>query len=250
MDEVIIAAADRGADFGPRWWSETESPKAWMSVRDADLYEALLHRIAERRGGREVRVVEWGAGRSTLWYTAFLETLGVPFRWLAIEHDRRFVQEMLSEQVRQRRSAAVVAADTPVAEIVHAVEANATVVVHFDAGTLRPAVPGYEADRLADLDDYVSLPEALGFTADIAVVDGRKRRRCVEAAGRILDEDGVVILHDAWRTYYQPAWREFASHRRFGDEWAIGAHRQTDFSEFLPWHAWQEPPRAETPSSP
>ena len=43
------------------------SHKAWMSIPDADLFEQiLLRKAAEGRG--QLRVLEWGAGKSTRWY--------------------------------------------------------------------------------------------------------------------------------------------------------------------------------------
>ncbi|MFI1196803.1 hypothetical protein ACH4T9_26590 [Micromonospora sp. NPDC020750] len=221
-----------------KWWSETESPKAWMSVRDADLYEALLHRVAELRAGEPLRVVEWGAGRSTLWYTSFLAALGVPYRWLALEHHGQFFQESLAPQLNQRPDA--VAVDHDDADTIRALlAANNTVAVGFGAGDLRPFLPGREADRHADLDAYVSLPRRLGLEWDMVVIDGRKRRRCVLEALDLLNPAGFVLLHDAWRTHYQCAWSEWTSGRRFGDEWWIGSRADTDFTDVLPWHAFE-----------
>jgi len=74
------------------WARRTMSRKALMSVRDADLYEALLHRLATRRDREALRVIEWGDGRSTIWYTHILESLGLPFQWVTIEHDGQYFQ--------------------------------------------------------------------------------------------------------------------------------------------------------------
>jgi hypothetical protein len=223
-----------------QWWSETESPKAWMSVRDADLLEELLHRLASRLDGAELRVVEWGAGRSTLWYTSFLDTLGVPYTWLAVEHNGGFFEEFVAERLRARRGAAVASGESvPTDELRRLLARNRVLAVTYDAGDLRPFLPGREADRAADLDDYVDLPQRLGFEPQLAIVDGRKRRRCVLEAAKLLGEDGQVVLHDAWRRHYQCAWSHFRSGRRFGDEWWIGAHRVTDFAELLAWHAFE-----------
>ncbi len=74
------------------WWTEASSPKAWMSVRDADLLEALLHRQAVERTS-PLRVLEWGSGRSTLWYTRYLELLRRDYLWVTIEHDQDFLIE-------------------------------------------------------------------------------------------------------------------------------------------------------------
>lgn len=229
------------ADFADdHWWSETESPKAWMSVRDADLLEELLHRLVSRLDGAELRVVEWGAGRSTLWYTSFLDTLGVPYTWLALEHDGAFFDDVVAERLRARPGTAIASAgSTGTDELAQLLADNKVLAVTYQGGDLRPFLPGREADRAADLDDYVSLPRRLGFGCHLAIVDGRKRRRCVLEAAELLTEDGQVLLHDAWRQHYQCAFSGFRSGRRFGDEWWIGAHRETDFTDRLVWHAFE-----------
>ena len=55
------------------------------------------------------------------------------------------------------------------------------------------------------LDEYVDYPTLLGLKFDFVIVDGRKRRRCIEVSKKIVSEDGVIILHDAQRPYYWPA---------------------------------------------
>lgn len=236
------------------WWTTTESPKAWMSVRDADLYEELLHRLVALRG-RRIRVVEWGAGRSTAWYTSFLDALGATYTWLSLEHHREFVDDHVRPALACRPGAVVVEHDgagvdvldhtartisVTLAEREEAAE-SVIVVVSFNHGYLRPDLPDHEHNRTADLRDYVSLPTRLiavtGGAVDLVVIDGRHRRRCVLAAADVAAPDGYVILHDAWRAHYQCAWSAWRSGRRFGDEWWIGAQRQTDFTEMLPWYA-------------
>ena len=227
------------------WWSETESPKAWMSIRDANLYEELLHQLSTRT--ERLRVLEWGAGRSTAWYTGFLDTLGVPYTWLALEHNRGFVDEHIRPSLSGRRGVTVVEHGASIGETAAAVRNAVTtgerqgggtvVVVSFDHGNLRPDLPDHEQDRLADLTDYTSLPAELGLSVDLAVVDGRHRRRCVLNAAEVVGPASYVILHDAWRAHYQCAWGAWRSGRRFGDEWWIGTHLDTDFTDVLPWYA-------------
>jgi hypothetical protein len=226
-------------DHDVGWWSETESPKAWMSVRDADLYEALLHRLVSLRGGEPLRVIEWGTGRSTLWFTRFLDDLGAPYRWLAIEHHREYFDSSVAPELASRPGAVVAHAEKlNGADIEGFLTGSGILAVSYDGGELFPGGEGRERDRLALLDDYVSLPARLGFSCDLAVVDGRKRRRCVLEAAGLVGRRGHVILHDAWRPYYQCAWSAFRSGRRFGDEWWIGSNRKTDFTGILPWHAF------------
>jgi hypothetical protein len=217
------------------WWSDTESPKAWMSVRDADLYEVLLHRVVDKCGGRTVRVVEWGAGRSTVWYTRFLDSLGVPYLWLALEHDRGFFEGEVAPELTQDTAVVVRYEDVRDHDLVGGTGVRCVV---FDYGSLFPGTPGREGDRLVPMDDYVGLPRALGVEADLVVIDGRQRRRCLLEAAGLIGKDGYVLLHDAWRAHYQCAFEGFRSGRRFGDEWWIGAQRDTDFSDVLPWYAF------------
>jgi hypothetical protein len=219
---------------------ERTSPKAWMTVRDADLYEGLLRILARRRSGVPIRVVEWGIGRSTLWYPGVLEALKVPYFWLALDHDWSFFESEIRGHLIGRPYTMIVRGDE-VSSIRHALtsQARGLCVVVYEAGELWPSVEGRERDREADLDEYVNLAGRLGRTYDLAVIDGRKRRRCLLEAARLLSVDGYAILHDAWRRHYQCAWNAFRSGRRFGDEWWIGSPTETDFTDVLPSHAFE-----------
>lgn len=64
----------------PEDWSH----KAWMSVRDADILERVIFRVAKVRGS--INVFEWGSGKSTKYFTAELARQNVPFTWSAVEH--------------------------------------------------------------------------------------------------------------------------------------------------------------------
>jgi hypothetical protein len=54
--------------------------------------------------------------------------------------------------------------------------------------------PNALVDRATNLDDYVRLPGTLGLRFHVLVVDGRKRRRCLEEAASLLEEGGVAML--------------------------------------------------------
>lgn len=56
-------------------------------------------------------------------------------------------------------------------------------------------------------DDYVQVADRFEpGSFDLVIVDGRKRVRCAEHARRLLSPRGVMILDDAQRTYYAPAY--------------------------------------------
>ena len=215
--------------------SEQESEKAWMTVRDGDLLELLLLAHAARIRS-PVDVLEWGAGRSSLYYSERLEQLGLLGSWLSVEHNREFFMSEIEPELARRASASYAFSEQGTATI-----GNATFsAVVFDGGDLQPYEEERREDRRADLDDYVALPASLGRRFDVAVVDGRKRRRCLLEASGLLSEDGIAILHDAWRPYYQCAFEAYAYSRRIGDELWVGAQRDPGLEEILPAHAFTE----------
>jgi predicted O-methyltransferase YrrM len=229
------------------WMSEQESEKAWMSVRDADLLELLLVAHAARSAAR-AKVLEWGAGRSTLWYSRALEQRNLLGSWVSLEHNREFFLSEVAPQLANHRSASYVLAENlgdgvraPGLREEHREEAAATVcAVVFDAGELHPYDPGREHDRQADLDDYVGLPASLDTRFDFVLVDGRKRRRCMLEAGRLLGDTGIVVLHDAWRTYYHCAFEAYRFSCRVGDMLWVGAQHDPDLGAILPAHAFRD----------
>lgn len=219
-------AADEGAaipddidwELDAKGWSE----KAFMSEVDVGILEQVLRR---KCAAQPARVLEWGSGRGTVHFCRMLRAAGCDFRWLSVEHDRSFVQAELVPHL----------SDVPGSRVIDAREACADPelicrsgsplqIVAFDAGPLRPFLARHRADRNAALDEYVSLPGRTGLRFDVVLVDGRKRRRCLIEASRLLAPGGIALLHDAWRPYYRCAFDAFARHKRFGDILWAGAH--------------------------
>jgi hypothetical protein len=92
----------------------------------------------------------------------------------------------------------------------------------------------FREDRHVDMDEYVNFPGQQNRRYDIILVDGRKRRRCLLEAAKLLKNDGVVLLHDAWRPYYNCAFDHFQSGRRIGDILWIGMQKpQSMLDNFL-----------------
>ncbi len=205
------------------------SDKAWMSETDADLFEAILRRNAESVGPAAssdapgpLEILEWGSGRSTLYYTGVLRELGVPFRWLSLEYNRDYFERELEPALGRLPDRRVVRFDEAVPAEGQDIgaeprSAQSVDLVVFDKGELLPMLRAHPEDRAADLDAYVDYPGRQGRRYDVVLVDGRKRRRCLVAASRMLAGQGVALLHDAWRPYYDCAFGAFRSDRRIGD---------------------------------
>lgn len=134
---------------------------------------------------KPIDVLEWGAGSSTAYFTRMLRDHGVSYRWLSLEHDRGWYEKVQSD----------LAGDANVE--VKWVETGA------DASNWRK-IP---------MDDYVNYPATLGRQFDFIFVDGRKRRRCLLEAKKLLKPGGVVFLHDAHRRYYHCAQDTYPDNR-------------------------------------
>lgn len=211
------------------------SPKAMMSFQDADLVEgALLGAFAGPGAGRVPRILEWGCGLSTLYYTRALAERG-EFLWVTLEYDRAFFEQRVAPYLTLWSNVQMVkvssAADVSAA-VADGVLTRGVVALVFDAGSLSPAQNAL--DRHADLDAYVDAPALLGTPFDVVMVDGRKRRRCLIEASRLVASDGAVLLHDAHRAYYHGAFSEYAQSHRIGDDLWIGGHAGADLSRFVP----------------
>ena len=210
------------------------SHKAWMSQIDADLLERVILRQG-RATPAPLRVLEWGAGRSTLYFTALLQAQGIHHHWVTLEYDQAFFNETLAPKLAGRPNCQVHRPDAG-----HAVEGgpldparSSLTCVTFNRGKLLPYLAGHEADRQADLDDYVNYPATLGTPFDFILVDGRKRRRCLLAAADLLAPGGLAMLHDAYRTYYQCAFTRYASQRMLGEILWIGSNAATNFIQWI-----------------
>ncbi|RFA27947.1 hypothetical protein CAI21_13575 [Alkalilimnicola ehrlichii] len=83
--------------------SDELSPFAWMSVRDGEIIKDILCGYA-RRAGRQLSILEWGSGLSTLSYTRILDDVGAAYRWLSLEYDRGYFEGELIAKLREREN--------------------------------------------------------------------------------------------------------------------------------------------------
>jgi len=208
------------------------SANAWMSKIDAELFERILLRQCWAAAGT-FSVLEWGAGRSTLYFADLLARMNQDFYWLSIDYDRVYVEQEIVPKLAGRPYARVIAAGPVAAPIERDPAAGGLDIVVFDVGRLLPFEKGHEQDRLVNLDDYVTYPTRLGQRYDVVFVDGRKRRRCLIEASQLLKAKGVVLAHDAYRTHYHCAFEHYRSHRMVGEILWIGSKYPTNFLKLI-----------------
>ncbi|MEX0651993.1 MAG: class I SAM-dependent methyltransferase [Candidatus Paceibacterota bacterium] len=151
-----------------------------MSKQEVEIIEGALLSY-----GAHVDVLEWGSGGSTVYFTEFLKKKGISYTWTSIEYNKIWY-ERITDIVKDDKG---------------------TSVVLFDVGNTDLKQPDVETD------EYVTYPATLKKQYDLIFIDGRKRRRCVLEAKKLLKQNGVVFLHDARRTYYHCVFSEYADSR-------------------------------------
>ena len=151
----------------------------------------ILKKILLAYGEKKLRVLEWGCGKSTIYYTKYLRSLEIDCEWYGIDNSREWF-----EWVRGRVDQA------GLEERVH------LYLFEFTPFWLKPewdwnnpGVCGFGPKEENEL-DYIYFPKKLNLKFDLIIVDARFRRRCLIEAQKLLAPQGLVILHDAQKVHY------------------------------------------------
>jgi predicted O-methyltransferase YrrM len=147
--------------------------KPWMRDDEVKAMEGVIRYL------RPARVLEWGAGGSTLHFSRLARLVEPKVLWVSVEHNPEWVASVLS-QVRMPDDDHINLIYTPRVE--RYVEC---------------------ARQPMTCDD-----ETRDFY-DLILVDGIERELCLRYAANILSTRGVIVLHDASRTQYHVAMREY-----------------------------------------
>lgn len=173
--------------------------KPWMDPDDVAILEEVMRAYAAT--GHPLDILEWGSGGSTLMCAELLHKLGIRFQWTAVEHHQSW-NKRICGKVAARIKEGKIPKDC--------------VDVHFvplqSNGNLYVSIPWIHGDPKELLDVPESTIKRRKF--DIVIVDGRYRRRCVIRARELLKPNGILLLHDAERSWYQCAMAEYEHQAR------------------------------------
>ena len=150
--------------------------KPQMSQKEIAMIESILLSY-----GPHLDILEWGSGGSTVYFTQFLRNKEISYTWTSIEYNRVWYERIL-DMVGDDKSVNLSLFDVRNTEL---------------------------KQRYTTMEEYIIYPATLGKKYDVILVDGRKRRRCLLEASKLLKPDGVTLLHDARRTYYHCAFSAY-----------------------------------------
>ncbi len=164
------------------------APEMWLS--EIRYIEKTLVELAQKN--KFLNILEWGSGNSTIYFSKFLKQKGIPFKWIAIEHFVPWYEKVI---VMLREN-----------DLSNDVECFLKSLTN-------------EADKniqeTLNLDEYINFPSTLGIKFNFILVDGRKRKECLNKASSILASNGVVILHDAERKWYHGGFKYYVNGGEF-----------------------------------
>ena len=155
----------------------------WMRPKEVAIVEEILRNL------EPTRCLEWGTGYST---TYLARLLRADAHWISVEHDEEWASRIRS------------LCTLPNVQVCHV----ASALERMDD-------LGGDSDP-PDFSAYVDFPAR--FAAfDFILIDGRARRSCALKALDLVNPEGVVVLHDANRAYYQEPLQLYPEQALFGD---------------------------------
>ena len=159
-----------------------------LAIADLDVpwwtYDAIdeVARWFVSRGGRPVRVFEYGSGASTFWLARRATEV------FSVEHHRGFGLMMQHE---------LASYENVTLRIVEPVESS------------HPVIPSAKEDHAGlDFASYVASVDDVPGDFDLVVIDGRAREACLAAVVDRVAVDGIVVFDNTRRRRYRTAIRE------------------------------------------
>ncbi len=174
---LLAEASSRYQVYVKRFILHMDLKRPWMRKREIEVIESVIERLQPQN------CLEWGVGHGTAQFTRLLPASA---QWLSIEHDQGWAEKIAARITDPR------------------------VRVQWQS------IPAEEPDNAGAPPDYVDYPGQFG-KYDLILVDGRFRSQCLDRAFDWIDDRGIVILHDANRSYYHAPLARFPKQVMLGD---------------------------------
>jgi hypothetical protein len=148
---------------GKEWRIKNQLP--YLKFREIEIFKEILKKM------KPVSILEWGAGFSTIQFPCLLD---FPFKWLAIEHNEEWFIRL--EKMNQ----------------------NPNVEIILKKYNHIPLSDQDADESYEEYKDYIEAPDN-GIKYDFIIIDGRARSGCLLKAIKIINDGGIILLHDANR---------------------------------------------------
>ncbi len=158
----------------------------WMKSKEFDIVREALEQLNPKT------CLEWGSGFSTLYCPTLINGLE---SWHSIEHHVAWHQFISGKITDSRVSVTCIEPQDK----------------FYDFETEKD--PVIKEGTYENFQKYVHYPLELNMSFDFIFIDGRARKYCLKEAYNLLNDHGVVIVHDANRlTYFEdlPPFEDFS----------------------------------------
>lgn len=144
--------------------------RPYMKFREQEILEEVLIKLKPHN------CLEWGSGHSTLYFPKLLPS---DAQWISVENDSEWYERIKRINTQDK-----------------------TKLFHVNMPHFPVERDDIEGDFYQDTQNYLNLPDQFA-PFDFILIDGRSRVKCLEKAIEIIKDDGIIVLHDANRKYYQ-----------------------------------------------
>ena len=168
----------------------------YMTASEIRKIESIL--LASRKN--PIHILEWGVGGSTVHFTKFLDKSNIDYQWTSIEHNKSWYEKVKNTIKLNKK-----------------ISLNLIPVKHD------------KNRKIVDAEEYINFPLKLKNRFDFILVDGISRPECLLIACKIINSDGVVVLHDAQRVRYHKEFHIFPYSRFIEYRLWVGRPGQSSF---------------------
>jgi len=149
--------------------------KPYMRPLEAEIIASIIQNL------KPMKVLEWGSGYSTLYFSKLIPEDAI---WISIEHNVDWANKVESFINNQQVK-----------------------LICVKPNKIPWGGPGRDG-TYQDFKDYIDAGRKFA-PYDFILVDGRARADCLTFAYDILNEKGVIVLHDAQRDYYHNSLKKY-----------------------------------------
>ncbi|MBT8350640.1 MAG: tetratricopeptide repeat protein, partial [Deltaproteobacteria bacterium] len=171
-DIALVTHKSKGKIFPVQ--SQTDEHKADFPVPFMDETEIKAICCCLKIFHKPINALEWGSGNSTTYFSGYLPEGS---EWHSVEHNPKWVAYVQS--------------------LIDKLKLGCQNVYLHHVSCIGEFQEGSGDGCLETFRDYVLFPIELKKTFKIIIVDGRARIHCMKVGWQLLDNNGVMILHDA-----------------------------------------------------
>lgn len=168
--------------------TDTSNPEMW--VNEILFIEKLL--MEQHKKNKILNILEWGSGRSTIYFSEYLKKNKIQFSWTAVENFIPWHQIVDSMIIK--------------ADLVK----TTTCLLKSPTNEERKKI-----QETLDMSEFLNYPEQLKKKFNLILIDARRRKECLEKAHSLLASGGAVVLHDAERQEYHSAFSLYKNNGNF-----------------------------------